>query len=203
MLQFSWKMPRQWEMTWSPSQAHCRLRPFPPTWLCCGPALCCRNACARNMLGRDVLHGFPCPEKTKHCVFSLLQPSLWRRRLVQASVPQPRIWEPHGQSQMNGNQRIGAQSPSAGAGLKTNERTEEGKKSSSNYCELLKTQNKSLLFRRVPFAACNFISPPFAFTTSSGHCQNNLIYKWQLWLFFRRVSLNIRVWKLSRCQQLS
>lgn len=102
--------------------------------------------------------------------------SLWRRRLLQANVPQPRIWEPHGQSQMNGNQRLGAQSLSAGAGLKTNERT-EGERNSSNYCELLKTQKKSLLFHRVPFAACNFISPHLLLLLCSGRCQNNLIYK--------------------------
>lgn len=50
----------------SPLQA----RPFPPTWASCGLALCCRNAYACKLLGRDVLHGFPCPEWTKCCIFS-------------------------------------------------------------------------------------------------------------------------------------
>lgn len=50
----------------SPLQA----RPFPPTWVCCGLALCCRNAHACKLLGRDVLHRFPRPEWSKCCIFS-------------------------------------------------------------------------------------------------------------------------------------
>ena len=50
----------------SPLQA----RPFPPTCVSCGLSWCCRNTYACKLLGRDVLHGFPCPGWTRCCIFS-------------------------------------------------------------------------------------------------------------------------------------
>lgn len=73
----------------------------------CSEGMCCTNS-----------HG-----QSKPSVASSPFSSLWRCWLLQAGVPQLKIWEPHGQR--NGNQRLGAPSLSAGAGLKTNERTEE------------------------------------------------------------------------------
>lgn len=109
--------------------------------------------CACRLLGRDVLHQFPWPEQTKCCIFCLLQPlemlapAGWCTPAENMGTTWPKEWE----------REVGGPEPVSRGWLK-NKWKNRGK-NSSNYCKLLKTQNKSLLFHSVPSAACNFVSP--------------------------------------------
>lgn len=107
----------------------------------CVPASCSEGMCCRGSHVQSKSSVVASPPQPLE--MSLLAGQCTPAKNMGTTWPKPNEWEPE----------VGG----PGAGLKTNERTER-KKNSCNCCELLKTQNKSLLFR-VPFAVCNFISP--------------------------------------------
>lgn len=142
MFQFKWKILCQWKMTRSPSQAHCRQDPFhwlgcPVDWPCAAgthmPASCSEGTCCMGSHVRSEPSVVSSPPRPLEMLAPAGQHTPAKN--MGTTWPKPNEWEP----EVGGPESVSR-------GWLKNKWKNRGK-NSSNYCELLKTQNNKLLFQ--------------------------------------------------------